>query len=340
MNNPLLQKWDTPFETPPFNLILITHYKPAVEETIKSAAGEINKITENPDPASFENTIAALDRAGENLGRVSSVLFNLNSAETSKELQLVAREVSPLLTRFSNDITLNEKLFSRIKTVYDSRDYSGLTTEQLMLLEKKFRNFMLGGAGLDEKNRQRFREISEELSTLSLKFEENVLDETNSFELHLTDNKDLAGLPDGIVDMASLEAKNRGKVGWIFTLHFPSYVPFMQYSDNRILRERMLKAYNSRAYHGDEYDNKELVIRIVNLRLELARLLGFSNFAEMVLGDRMAETPEKAERFLMIFFWHLIRHQSEILKNFVHLLQKKDIRENWSAGTGLIIQKN
>jgi peptidyl-dipeptidase Dcp len=310
MNNPLLQKWDTPFETPPFNLILITHYKPAVEETIKSAAGEINKITENPDPASFENTIAALDRAGENLGRVSSVLFNLNSAETSKELQLVAREVSPLLTRFSNDITLNEKLFSRIKTVYDSRDYSGLTTEQLMLLEKKFRNFMLGGAGLDEKNRQRFREISEELSTLSLKFEENVLDETNSFELHLTDNKDLAGLPDGIVDMASLEAKNRGKVGWIFTLHFPSYVPFMQYSDNRILRERMLKAYNSRAYHGDEYDNKELVIRIVNLRLELARLLGFSNFAEMVLGDRMAETPEKAERFLDDLF--LASHPASI----------------------------
>jgi peptidyl-dipeptidase Dcp len=302
MNNPLLQKWDTPFETPPFNSILTTHYKPAVEEIIKSATGEIKEITENPDGATFENTIAALDSAGENLGRISSILFNLNSAETSKELQLVAQEVSPLLTRFSNDITLNTNLFSRIKTVYDAKDTSGFTTEQLMLLERKFRNFMLGGAGLDEKSRQRFRDISEELSQLSLKFEENVLDETNSFELHLTDRNDLTGLPDGIIEMASHEAKKRCKKGWVFTLHFPSYVPFMQYSDNRFLREKMLKAYSSRAYHGDSHDNRVLVLKIVNLRLELAKLLGFRNFAEMVLGDRMAETPEKVESFLVKLF--------------------------------------
>ncbi len=298
MNNPLLQHWNTPHETIPFNLIEVKHFKPAAEECIKSASAEITGIIGNPDPPSFENTIAALDRVGEKLGRVSAILFNLNSAETSKELQIVAQEVSPLLTRFSNDITLNDKLFSRIKNVYDAKNSSGLNAEQLMLLERKFRSFMLGGAGLDEKSRLRFREISEELSHLSLKFEENVLEETNSYELHLTDRKDLAGLPDGTVEMASLEAKTRGKKGWVFTLHFPSYIPFMQYSDNRSLRKKLLKAYSSRAYHNDDYDNRVLVLKIVNLRLELARLLGFSTFAEMVLGDRMAETPEKVKLFL------------------------------------------
>jgi peptidyl-dipeptidase Dcp len=236
------------------------------------------------------------------LGRVSSILFNLNSAETTKELQAVAQEVSPLMTRFSNDITLNEKLFSRIRTIYDSKDSIGLTTEQLMLLERKYRNFMLGGAGLDENSRQRFREISEELSRLSLTFEENVLEETNSYEMHLTEHKDLAGLPEGIVEMASQEAKTRGKEGWVFTLHFPSYVPFMQYSEKRELREKMLKAYSSRAFRGNDHDNRDLVMKIVNLRLELAVILGFGNFAEMVLGDRMAETTGKVVTFLEELF--------------------------------------
>jgi peptidyl-dipeptidase Dcp len=298
MNNPLLEKWETPFETPPFHLIKNQHFKPAVEETIKSASAEIERISGNHEPPTFENTIAALDRAGENLGRVSAILFNLNSAETSKELQSVAQEVSPLLTRFSNDITLNEKLFARIKFVYEAKSNQRLTSEEATLLERKYRSFILGGAGLDDDRRERFREISEELSQLSLKFEENVLDETNSFVMHLTDKKELAGLPDGIVDAAALEAKNRGKEGWIFTLHFPSYVPFMQYSDNRHLREKMLKAYSSRGYQNNDHDNRKLVYKIVNLRLELARLLGFSNFAEMVLGDRMAENPVKVSVFL------------------------------------------
>ena len=166
MNNPLLQHWNTPYQTITFNLIEVKHFKPAAEECIKSASAEITGIIENPDPPSFENTIAALDRVGEKLGTVSAILFNLNSAETSKELQIVAQEVSPLLTRFSNDITLNDKLFSRIKNIYDAKNSSGLNAEQLMLLERKFRSFMLGGAGLDEKSRLRFREISEELSHL------------------------------------------------------------------------------------------------------------------------------------------------------------------------------
>jgi len=298
MTNPLLQKWTTPFGTPPFHLVETTHFKPAVEEAIKSAAEEIKIISENNLPPDFENTIASLDRAGETLGRITSLLFNLNSAETNKSLQRVTLEVSPLLTRFSNDITLNEKLFVRIKTVHESINSSGLNTEQKILTERKFRNFILGGAALKEEERKRFRSISEELTTLSLKFEENVLEETNSFELHITESDDLEGLPESLIEMASMEAESRKKQGWIFTLHFPSYVPFMQYSERRDLREKMLKAYSSRAFRANDYDNSQNAIKIANLRLEIARMLGFSTFAEMILGDRMADTPEKVEKFL------------------------------------------
>jgi peptidyl-dipeptidase Dcp len=298
MNNPLLQEWKTPFGTPPFNLININHFKPAVEESIKSAAEEIKMITDNYELPDFENTIASIDKAGQTLGRITSLLFNLNSAETNKPLQEVAQAVSPLLTRFSNDITLNEKLFKRIKTVFESLETSGLNTEQKILTERKFRNFILGGTALKEDERKRFRAISEELATLSLKFEENVLEETNSFELHLTDKDDLAGLPESLVEMASTEAEIRKKQGWVFTLHFPSYVPFMKYSEKRDLREKMFKAYSSRGFRGNNFDNSQNVLKIANLRLEIARMLGFKTFAEMILGDRMADTPEKVEKFL------------------------------------------
>jgi len=298
MSNPLLQLWNTPFETPPFHLIETAHFKPAVEEAIKSASKEIKAITDNQELPTFESTIATLERAGETLGRISSILFNLNSAETNKDLQAVAREVSPLLTRFSNDITLNENLFNRIKIVYESKETSGLNTEQKILVERKFRSFMLGGAGLKEDEKKRFREISEELATLSLKFDVNVLEETNSFELHLTDMADLAGLPESLIEMASMEAGKREKDGWVFTLHFPSNIPFMQYSERRDLREKMLKAYSSRAFRGNEFDNSANVLKIANLRLEIASMLGFGTFAEMILGDRMADTPAKVEKFL------------------------------------------
>ncbi len=298
MKNPLLQEWNTPFETPPFHLISIEHYKPAVKKAITAAEIEIGSITENEDAPSFDNTITALDRAGENLGRISSVLFNLNSAETNKELQAVAQDVSPLLTRFSNDITLNQKLFERIKTVYETREAVQLSTEQKILTERKFRSFMLGGAALKDGEKKRFREISEELVKLALKFEENVLDETNAFILHLTEEADLAGLPESLVEMASMEAVKRELKGWIFTLHFPSYIPFMQYSERRDLREKMLKAYSSRSFRGNEHDNRENVLKIANLRLEIAKMLGFRNYSEMILGDRMADTPDKVDIFL------------------------------------------
>lgn len=298
MSNPLLAEWNTPFGTPPFNIIGTNHFKPAIEEAIKIAAEEIKKITENTEAPDFENTIATLDRSGETLGKITALLFNLNSAETNKSLQEVTQEVSPLLTRFSNDITLNKKLFKRIKTVSETIEISRLNTEQKILTERKFRNFILGGAALKEEERKRFRQISEELATLSLKFEENVLEETNSFELHITEREDLAGLPESLIEMASMEAEKRKKKGWIFTLHFPSYIPFMQYSERRDLRAKMLKAYSSRAFRANEFDNSQNTLNIANLRLEIAKMLGFSTFAEMILGDRMADTPEKVEIFL------------------------------------------
>ena len=316
MNNPLLQEWKTPFGTPPFDLIETIHYKPAIEEAIRFATEEIKSITDNSELPVFENTIAALDRAGETLGRITSVLFNLNSADTGKALQEVAQEVSPLLTRFSNDITLNEKLFQRIRVVFESKETAGLTTEQKILTERKFRNFILGGAALKEEEKRRFREISEEMATLSLKFEENVLEETNSFELQITDRNDHAGLPDSIIEMASIEAEKRKKQGWIFTLHFPSYVPFMQYSERRDLRAKMLKAYSSRAFRSNEFDNTQNTLRLANLRIEIANMLGFSTFAEMILGDRMADSPEKVENFLEELYE---ASKSAALRDFEHI---------------------
>ena len=297
-SNPLLEKWDTPFGTPPFDRFTISQFKPAIEEAIKLASAEIALITANQDKPVFENVIAALDRAGDKLGDIASVLFNLNSAETNSEMQAVTQEVSPLLARFSNDITLNKELFLKVKSVFDSREAAGLNREQMMLLEKSHRNFVLGGAGLDDENKSRFREISEELAHLQIKFEENVLEDTNAFELHITDKNDLSGLPDGFIEMAKLDAKNRNKDGWVITLHAPSYIPFMKYSTNRSLKELLFKAYGSRAFHKDSHDNRELAARIANLRLELADLLGFKNFAELALVDRMAETAEKAGTFL------------------------------------------
>jgi peptidyl-dipeptidase Dcp len=296
--NPLLSEWTAPFGSPPFDLVKPEHYLPAAEEAIRQAGLEIDRIVSEPAPPDFFNTVEALETCGENVGRVAAVLFNLNSAETSQELQKTAQDVSPLLARFSNDITLNEKLFERIRSVYFSDKKETLNTEQKMLLERKYRSFIFGGAGLDEVKKNRFREISEELAGLGLKFEENVLEETNAWVLHLTDPSDLAGLPDSIIEAAHAEAAARKLGGWLFTLHYPSYVPFMQYSDRRELREKMLRAFTSRSFRGNENDNRELVVRIVNLKQELAALLGYSTYADMALEDRMAENRTNVESFL------------------------------------------
>jgi len=303
MNNPLLKEWKTPFNLPPFELIKPAHFRQAIEGSVDIAKEEINKITGNNEPPSFKNTVEALDNAGIRLDEISSILFNLNSAETNRDIQAAAREVSPLLSRFQNDITLNRKLFARLEEVYNNQSSLKLDNEQKMLLRKTYRNFIKGGAGLEDSRRERFRQINEELASLSLRFEENVLEETNAFFLHITNENDLEGLPDGIIETASEEAKNSGRDGWIFTLHFPSYIPFMQYSAKRQLREKMYRAYSSRAFGKEQNDNREIVEKIVSLRREKAVLLGFSNFAEFVLEDRMLNSPGKVMDFLEEMHW-------------------------------------
>lgn len=317
--NPLLQYWDTPFEAPPFHLVKPEHFRPALEEAVALTEKEIVSIAENSDPPSFENTVEALENSGELTGRISSILFNLNLAETSKELQEAAQFAAAALTRLSNDITLNRALFSRIEALYGNRLSLNLNGEQLMLLEKKHLSFILGGAALDESRREDFRRISLELSGLSLRFEENVLAETNDFELHLTDHGDISGLPEGIAAQASAEARRRKKKGWVFTLHYPSYIPFMQYSDRRHLREKMFRAYNSRAFRKNEKDNSQLVNRMVSLRYELAKLLGYNCYAELALTDRMVNTPEKVYSFLNELSGYALgaaKHDYIELKNF------------------------
>jgi peptidyl-dipeptidase Dcp len=293
-------------------------------EAIGEASEEIRKIADNQESPTFENTVAALDKAGEKIGRIASVLFNLNSAETSPEIQAAAMDVSPLLTRFSNDITLNPVLFKRIKNVYDSGIDTDFDEEKKMLLERKYRSFRLGGAELSEEDQVRFREVSEELSKLTLRFEENVLSETNAFILHLTEKDDLTGLPAGIIEQAAAEASSRQEEGWLFTLHHPSYIPFMQYSDKRELREKMLRAYSSRSFNGNEADNSDLVRQIVNFRLEMAKMLGYKCYADMVLEERMAESKEKVTDFLEKLF---AASHPAALRDFTNL-------SNFASGAG------
>jgi len=294
MSNPLLE----PFNQAPFSKIKNEHFKPAFLQAIEDTKKEIDTIVLNPEPPTFKNTLEALDFSGQQLDRISSVFFNLNSAETNEEIQKIAQEVSPLLSEFSNDITLNEGLFERIKTVYEQRDSLDLTKEQETLLEKKYKNFSRNGANLNEEDKKRLREIDAELSKLKLTFGENVLAETNKYEMLLTDEKDIEGLPEGAKEAAVQLAESKGKEGWLITLDYPSYIPFMKYAKNRELRKELSLAFGSKGFHNDELDNQENVKRIVNLRFERANLLGYKTHAHFVLEERMAETPEKVLDFL------------------------------------------
>ena len=293
--NPLL----SPFDTAPFSNIKNEHFKPAFLQAMQDARAEIDAITANPEAPSFENTIVALEFSGQQLDRISSVFFNLNSAETNDEIQKIAQEVSPLLSEFGNDITLNEALFKRIKTVYDQKDSLTLSVEEDTLLDKRYKSFSRNGANLSEDKKKRLREIDTEASKLKLQFGENILAETNKFELHLTDERDLDGLPEGEKEAAAQLAQAKGKDGgWMITLDYPSYIPFMKYAKNRQLRKKLSLAFGSKGFHGDELDNQEHVLKIAMLRHERANLLGYKKHAHFVLEERMAETPEKVRSFL------------------------------------------
>ncbi len=297
-NNPLLQDFRTPYNTPPFHNIRHEHYLPAFKAAIEEARSEIDDIVHAEMSPDFKNTIEALSQGGERLSRISSIFFNLNHAETDEKMQQIAREVSPLITDFYNDILFNEKLFQRVSQVYDKREDMSLTPEQEMLLEKTWKRFARNGAALPDDKKQKMREISRELSELSLKFSDNILAETNGWFLHITDEAELSGLPQSAVDAAAQAAKSKELEGWVITLDAPSFLPFMRYSDRRDLREKVYMAYSTRSYKGNEYDNTEVLTRIANLRLERAKLLGYPSHADFVLEETMAQNANTVNSFL------------------------------------------
>lgn len=295
--NPLLLKSDNPFGAPAFDKITNDHYKPAFEEAIKIAKSRIDSITSESEAPDFNNTIEKLEFAARELSAVSSIFFNLNEANTDSVMQDIALAVSPMITEYSNDIMLNEKLFEKVKVVYELRDSLNLTKEQLRLTEETYKGFARNGAELKGEAREKYREINKELSQLTLKFGQNVLAATNKFSMHIQDSSQLEGLPQFVTEGAAEEAKQRGLDGWVFTLHGPSYGPFLQYSTNRELREKMWKASNTKSFK-DEFDNCDIIKQIVELRLDRAKLLGYSSHAEYVLTNNMAGSPQTVNTFL------------------------------------------
>lgn len=297
-NNPLLGEFKTPHQTAPFNEIKNEHFIPAFQESIKQGEAEIAAIIANTSAPTFENTIVALENTGRLLSRTAGVFFNLMSSETNEDLQKIAQDVSPMLTKFQNDITLNPALFEKVKAVYAQKDKLKLNAEQQMLLENSYSNFIRQGANLTDIQKDTFREISTELSKLSLTFNENVLKETNSYELLITDKNKLSGLPEGVLEAAAGLAKSKNKGGWLFTLNMPSYLPFMKYADSRELRKELNIAYGSKAFRGNEFDNQENVRKLAALRLEMAQLLGYENYADYALERRMAMNQEGVYKLL------------------------------------------
>ena len=296
--NILTQKFNTKYETAPFQEIKEENYLPAFQELIAQSEKEIDAIANNSAEATFENTIEALAYSGEQLDRVSSIFFNLNSAETNDEIQKIAQEVSPILTEFSSKISQNEKLFQRIKKVFDEKENLDLNEEQKTLLNETYKGFVRNGALLNEKDKKKLEKIDIDLSVKSLNFGQNVLAATNAYFKHITSKEDLAGIPEPILAQYAEEAKERGLEGYAITLQYPSYIPAMTYADNRNLRQELALANGKKAFDGGEFDNQNLIKEIINLRQQKAELLGYKNFAEYVLEERMAESPKKVFDFL------------------------------------------
>jgi len=294
----LTQKFNTKHNTAPFSNITLEDYKPAFLENITLAKIEIDAIINNPEAPTFKNTLEALDFSGEALDRLSSIFFNLNSAETSDEMQKIAQEVSPLLTEFSNDITLNEDLFLRIKTIYAQKNTLNLTTEQSTLLDKKYKSFARNGALLNNKQKVNLRKIDTQLAKLKLTFGENILAETNNYQLHITNEANLSGLPEDTIEVAKSLAKSKDLEGWIFTLDHPSYLPFVTYANNRELRKEIAIAAGKKGFQNNEFDNQKITLKIAKLRFERANLLGYKTHSHFVLEERMAQNPEKVKSFL------------------------------------------
>ncbi|MBN1791433.1 MAG: M3 family metallopeptidase [Bacteroidales bacterium] len=299
--NPFFSEYNTPFGVPPFDRIDTTHYVPAFEEGMKQQNAEIEILVNNAEEPSFENTILAFDRSGKLLTDVRYVFFNLKEANTNDQMQAIARRIDPVLTKHRDDIYLNEKLFARIKAVYEKRNASNLDSAQIRAVEKYFRDFERMGANLPKDKQEELRKINTELSMLSLNFGENLLTETNkNFKLVIEDSADLAGLPSGVIDAASDAADEAGLQGkWVFTLSKPSMIPFLQYAENRALREKIYRGYFMRGNNGNANDNNAIVAKMVKLRLQKAHLLGFKSYADYIIDENMAKTPGNVYDFLM-----------------------------------------
>ncbi len=298
-NNPLLEKFDTPFGVPPFGEIQLQDYLPAFQVAMEEQNAEIEAIVNQPEAPDFYNTLEAMAYSGELLDQVAAIFFGQLSANTSTEMQDLAEEISPLLSEHSDNISLNPGLFKRVKAVYDQQDKSQLSDEQEFLLENVYKDFVRSGANLPAEQQTELKDINQQLSTLTLKFDQHVLDENNAFQLVIDNEADLAGLPASVVQMAAQQATEAGEAGkWVFTLQKPSMIPFLQYADNRELRQQLYQAYLNRGNHDNELDNKKLLSDIINLRIRKAHLLGYPTYADYVLEERMAKTPDNVMKFL------------------------------------------
>ena len=296
--NPFFSTYDTPHETVPFDKITINDFEPAIMKGIEEEDEVIDGIVNNPDTPTFENTIEALENSGELLSKVTEVFFNLLSAETTDEMDELAQKLSPILSEHGNNITLNEKLFERVKAVYENVDKNSLTKEQQRLLQDSYDSFVRNGANLNEEDKQKYRQLTSELGVLSLQFSQNKLKDLNAFTLHITDEAELEGLPESAVDAAKEEAKSRNLEGWVFTLQAPSYGPFLTYSAKRELRKQMYMAYNTICTHDNENNNLDIVKQIVNHHREIAQLLGYKTYADYTLVKRMAQNSETVYNLL------------------------------------------
>lgn len=321
--NPLLQPYTTPFEATPFDKIELTHILPAIKEGIKIEQKEIAAITENCSPATFDNTIIPFEKAGSTISKVTSVLNTYMNVRNDEDIQEISEEAYSLLTEHSNNIYLNEKLFSRIKEVYNN-DEPMLNGEQKRLLQTTYQNFVRAGANLNDKDKEKYRKLTQKLNKLELKFQENTLKETDNFALHITDEKQLDGLPERLIESAALAAKEAGKEGWIFTLHRPSYVPFLCFSTQRELRKELYTAYSSLGAKGDEYDNRALVVEIVNTRLQLANILGYNTYTDYITSQRMAQNSDNVFSLLGRLTWSYLptaRRETDEIKELAREIE-------------------
>jgi len=327
-------RFETPYNTAPFSKINTADFLPAFKKAIQSAKNEIDQIAKNKAVATFENTIEALDFTGDQLSRISSIFFNLNAAETTDAIQKIAQKVSPLLTEFSNDVALNTVLFERVKAVYKTKGALSLSDEQKTLLEKKYKGFSRNGANLHADQKETLRAIDKELSQLQLSFGENILAETNRYELLISQESDLEGLPEGAIEAAKQLAEEKDKKGWLITLDYPSYIPFMTYAKNRSLRKKLALAFGQKGFQNDALDNQAIVLKITQLRYKRAQLLGYHTHAHFVLEERMAKTPETVGSFLEDLLSKALpaaKEEFEELEKFAKNLDSINRLEKWDS---------